>query len=136
MNKTKLGLSANLYAAIVFLAGLFGITPLFLADGAVLMIEENEWLKRMAVKAVIFVISMSVINIVIYWIPNAIGIINDIVTLFDEPFSTGKFNTFIDLLTDIVDILESIGLVFFAYQAYHGKYASVPMANKIVEKNM
>lgn len=136
MNKTKLGLTANAYAALVFLAGLFGLTPLFLIAGAALIMEENEWLKRMAVKAVIFVVSMAVINVIIGWIPDAITIVNNIVTLFDEPFSTGKFNTFINLLTNIVNILESIGLVLFAYQAYQGKYASVPLANKIVDKNM
>lgn len=51
--KTKLGISVGLLGTMVYFAALFGgYTPVILLAGYVLLFEENEWLKKAAIKAV------------------------------------------------------------------------------------
>ena len=49
--KTKLGISVGILAAATYLAALIGITPLLLVAGYILIVEENDFLKKTAVKA-------------------------------------------------------------------------------------
>ena len=53
MQKTKLGISVGLLGAAIYFTGLFsGYLVAVLLAGYVLMFEENEWLRKNAVKAV------------------------------------------------------------------------------------
>ena len=53
MNKTKLGITTGLLAALAYFTGCFsGYLLLFLVAGYVLLKEEDEWLRKNVVKAV------------------------------------------------------------------------------------
>ena len=62
MQKTRLGISAALLGAVVCFSGLFsGYLLVFLLTAYILLMEENVWLKKTAVKtvAVLMVFSRS-----------------------------------------------------------------------------
>ena len=68
MQKTKIGISAGCFGAVIYLAGVTG--GLLLAAiliGYVLLVEENLWLRRCAVKAgaLLFIFSMCILAIVL-----------------------------------------------------------------------
>ena len=52
MQKTKLGLTVGLVGAGLYFLGLFSFIPAFLLAAYVLLMEDNEWLKKTAVKMV------------------------------------------------------------------------------------
>ena len=135
MNKTKLGISANAFAAMIFLAGLFGILPVIVMAGAVLLLDESDWLKRMAVKALAFLLMLEVLSAFV-------GILGGCFNIFENlfgmlPFFTfSLFNGFISILNSIVSILTKVGLLIYALLAYKGKYAKVPLLENMINKNM
>ena len=54
MQKTRLGISVGMLGAAVYLTGLFsGYLVAILMAGYVLLCEENGWLKRSVIKAVV-----------------------------------------------------------------------------------
>ena len=137
MNKTKFGLSANAYAALVFAVGLLGITPVVLLAGAALIVEENEWLKRMSVKALAFVAIMKIFSVILLLLPDALGMIVDILLIADVDVSIiTSINSVFGVLNDGLLIFTNVMLILYAYQAYCGKYAKVLFVEGMVNKNM
>ena len=66
MEKSKLGLPVGLFGALIFAMAYFGgYTVLFLLVGYVLIREEDAWLRRTAVKAVLVSVAFSVINLLL-----------------------------------------------------------------------
>ncbi|MBQ3225474.1 MAG: hypothetical protein IJB48_00290 [Clostridia bacterium] len=135
MNKTKLGISANAFAAMIFLAGLFGILPVIVMTGAVLLLDESDWLKRMAVKALAFILMLEVLSAFIGILGSCFNIFENLFSML--PFFTFSFfNGFISVLNSIVSILTKIGLLIYALLSYKGKYAKVPLVENLINKNM
>ena len=60
MNKTRFGLSANAYAGLTFLSMLVSPIITLAMVGAVLLTEDNDWLKRMALKALVLAVLVEV----------------------------------------------------------------------------
>ena len=80
MQKTKVGISVGMIGAAVYFAGLFGgyIAVIILA-GYILLCEENEWLRRSAVKAVALLMVFSFFTTAANLVPNVIGFIDKVV---------------------------------------------------------
>ncbi len=66
MQKTKLGISVGLLGAAIYFTSLFSgyLVPVILT-GYVLLFEENDWLRKNAVKAVSLMVFFSFIVVVI-----------------------------------------------------------------------
>lgn len=106
MKKTKLGISANLLAALVCLSPLVGgYTVLFGLALYVLLAEKNEWLKKTTVKILVIVFIFGALDVALDLIPNAISTINSIFLIFNRNFH-------IDIVVNLVDAVESV-LSFF-----------------------
>lgn len=139
MNKTKLGITPNAYAALVFAVGLLGILPALILAGAALILEENEWLKRMSAKAIAFIVVIKIFSVLLLLLPDFLGIIQDFMILAESNSSVevlAKINYFFTILDDALTIFSSIMLLIYAYQAYCGKYAKVLFVEGMVNKNM
>lgn len=99
MQKTKIGISAGCFGAVIYLAGVTG--GLLLAAiliGYVLLVEENLWLRRCAVKAgaLLFIFSMCIL---------AIGLIPDAINCIESFLSVIRINAnevFITNLTSAI----------------------------------
>ncbi len=138
-NKTKFGVKINAYAALIFLAGLFGnIIPVLLLGGVALIMEENEWLKRMSLKAIAFVIILELVSFFILLLPDFLDVISDIMIVAEEAPSESfnKISYFFSFINKSWVIFGNIFLAYYAYQAYLGKYAKVLFVENFVNKNM
>lgn len=136
MNKTRFGLSANAYAGLTFLAGIIDPLITLIMAGAVLLVEDNDWLKRMVLKAVTFVIIVGVSIFAVRMINTALDCINGLLYYVDATFETTKVKNFISLCAEILRVLEVIFLVLFAKKAFAGQYVKLPVGDGIVEKNV
>ena len=66
MQKTKLGIPFGLLAAGIYFGALFGgYLVVILLTAYVLLVEDDEWLRRSSVKAVILMIMFSLIDIIL-----------------------------------------------------------------------
>ena len=140
MVKTKLGLTPNAYAALIFgIALLGGIIPALLLAGAALLLEENEWLKRMSVKAIAFLVMVKVVSVILMFLPDVLQWIADIILIFAKRPDLeviDKITSIFNWINKAFHILVSILWIVYAYQAYNGKYAKVLFVENMVNKNM
>jgi len=69
-----LGISVNLFAALLYFTGaaIGNVLPVLLAAGYILLFEENEKLKRTAVKASILTVSFSVLTSLLSWLSSVL----------------------------------------------------------------
>ena len=77
MQKSKLGISVGIVGAALYFAGLFnGLLLIAIIAGYVLIAEENQWLRRTAVKSVVLYILFALVSAVIGLLPDSIGLIS------------------------------------------------------------
>lgn len=135
--KTKLGISTGVLAALTYFAALFagfGAALIILA-GYILLFEADEWLKRMAVKAVIFTVTMSVLSSVIGFIPNIFELINDIVALFNGDYvSVEWINDIVNLLQTVIYFVNKIVLLLLGIKAISKSTVYIPVIDGMVNK--
>lgn len=132
--KTKLGISAGLLGAVIYLSGLFsGYTVLTLLVGYVLLFEESEWLKRTAVKAYTVCICFSLLSALVGFIPNTINLIDAIATVFNGAFYIGFVSNLVDLAQVILSIAEKVLLIVLAYKALNQQTIKINAVDKLID---
>ena len=140
MNKTKFGISANAYAALAFAVGLLGIIPTLILTGAVLILEDNQWLKRMCVKAVAFIAIMNIFGVILMLLPDFLNIVEKLLLVVEVDKNVIDVFTKVDLIfavfRNVLTIFTNVMLIFYAYMAYCGKYAKVLFIEGLVNRNM
>ncbi|MBE6911045.1 MAG: hypothetical protein E7473_00800 [Ruminococcaceae bacterium] len=151
MQKTRFGISAQAYAGLAFLSGIISPIITLVMTGAALIVEENDWLKRMVLKAFAFVLIMGVAEIVLGkmsfnlkgditaesgLVTEAFKALLGLLSYMDESLDVSKIAGFFGLLGTIVYILKVIFLMIFAKKAFAGQYVKLPVVDGIVEKNV
>ena len=137
MEKTKFGMDVCLLAAAAYFLALFGgYVPVLLVAGYVLLMEEDAWLKKCAVKAVGIMVIFSVANLFIGLIPNAISLINYIFSAFGGSFYIGFVSNLVSALSLVLAVVQKLLLVFLGLKAL--KHEDIPFetVDKLVEKYM
>ena len=137
MKKTRLGVAVGLLGAAVYLTGLFGgyLAAIVLA-GYVLLFEENEWLKKTAVKSVALLMLFSVLITGINLIPNAIGFVNSVVTIFGGSFYISFISNLVNAVTNALNIVEKILFIGLGIKALGQGTIAVPVVDNLIEKYM
>ena len=82
MQKTKLGISVELLAALMYFIGLINLVGLLIVAGYVLICEKDAWLKRSAVTAIALSVAFSLISVVIGFGDNLFGLFNSLLANF------------------------------------------------------
>lgn len=137
MQKTKIGISVGMLGAAIYLTGLFSgyLVPVILT-GYVLLFEENEWLKRSAVKAVSLMLLFSFITVLINLIPDAMGCISYVVSMFGGNFYIGFISNLVSAVTSVIDIIEKILFIGLGVKALNQSTIAVPVVDKLINKYM
>lgn len=137
MQKTKLGIFVGLLGAAIYFTSLFSgyLVPVVLT-GYVLLFEENEWLKKNAVKAVALLASFSLLTTVIYLIPNAIGFIDNIFAIFNGSFNVSFLSKIVTVVLSAIDIIEKVLFIVLGLKALNQGSISVPIVDKLINKYM
>lgn len=135
MQKTRLGITVGALGAITFFAGLFGgyLAAIVLA-GYALMFEENAWLKRSVVKAIVLMVFFSVTIATINIIPDLLGFIGDIASVFNGTFSIIKVNQFVNVLVSGLNLVEKVLFLGLGVKALSQGTIVIPFIDKKVSK--
>lgn len=137
MQKTKLRISVGLLGAVVYFGSLFGgYVASLLLTGYILLIEENEWLRKSAVKAVILLICFSVISTLIYLLPDAINFISEIVSMFGGAFYVSFISGLAGAAYSAMNIIERLLFIGLGIKALNQGTIAVPIVDKLIEKYM
>lgn len=106
MQKTKLGLSVGLLAAITYLLPLINSTVFFIVVAYVLIREENIWLKKTVVKATIIYLFLQII-------PNILSIGY---STLNNSLLSNIFNTIMYRIPFVFGLFGLISVLFSAFK--------------------
>lgn len=137
MQKTKIGISVGLFGAAIYFMGLFGgyLVTVLLA-GYVLLFEENEWLRKSAVKAVSVMVVFSLMTAVVNLIPNTISFIDYIVSMFGGEFYIGFISNLVNAVVSALSIIEKLLLIGLGVKALNQGTINVPVVDNLINKYM
>ncbi len=113
--KTRLGISVGMLGAALYFAGLFGgFVVLTILAGYTLLVEENEWVKKTAVKAFLLLVAFSLLKTLVGLIPDAIGVFDKFVYIFSTEFSlASSLSVIIKIVSFLTAGLDFIKVVLF-----------------------
>lgn len=133
--KTKAGVSATLLAAGVYFAALFGsYVPVVLLAGYILIAEDNQWLRRTAVKATILMIVFDLLGLALNFIPNYfLDFIYDIVRTFNGHFDYSVVSNIFVILSDVLRICEVILFVALGFMSLKMKDIKLGAVDKLTD---
>lgn len=135
--KTKLGISTGVLAALVYFAALFGGfgIGLIVLAGYVLLFEQDEWLKRMAVKAVVFTVTLTVLSYVIGIIPDVIEVINSVLDIFNvNAIYLEWLSDIINFILTVISFVRTIVFLLLGIKAVSKSTVYIPIVDGMVNK--
>lgn len=135
MQKTKLGITVGAIGAITYFAGFFsGCLVAIILAGYVLLFEENAWLKRSVVKAIVLLAFFSVTIAIINVIPDLIGFIGNIASVFNGHFTISKLNQIVTVLVSGLNLIEKVLFLGLGLKALEQGTIVIPFIDKKVSK--
>lgn len=137
MQKTKLGISVGLMGAGLYFFGLVSLIPGFLLAGYVLLMEDNEWLKKSAVKMLVIVLGFGLLNAGVGLIQDVFRVLNSILGWI--PFlnlSIGVPFHLDSILNYVISFVKTIVLIVLGFKALSVGSMKVGFADKLVSKHM
>lgn len=137
MQRAKLGISVGLLGAAIYFAGLFsGYLVAALLTGYVLLFEDNEWLRKSAVKAVALMIFFSFLTVLFNLVPNVIDFVNSVLGVFGGGLSTNALTRIIHVFVSAIDIVEKIIFLGLGIKALSQGTIVIPFIDSLVRKYM
>ena len=135
MQKTKLGISVGTLCAAIYFTGIFGgyVTAVFLA-GYVLLVENNEWLRKNAVKAIVLMIIFSIVTAIINLIPDAISCVEHIMSAMGLVFSENCLSNLIAAITSVIDICQKLLFIILGTKALYQGTIHIPSVDRFINK--
>lgn len=136
MQKSRLGISVGLFSALIYFTAFFsGWTGLLLIAGYALLCEENKWIKKTAVRALVLLATFSVLPAVVGLVPDLIYFINDILNVFGGSFSVGVIDSIFIVLYSVLGLLEKVLFLLLGIKALSQKSFRVPVVDDISKKH-
>jgi len=133
--KTRLGVSVGLMGAGIYLAALFGgYIPVILLAGYVLLVEENEWLRRTAVKAVVLLFSFAFLLTLIGLLPDVLSWIGSFVDLFKGSFEYEVISKIVSIIRKTIGLIETVLFIILGFKSLSQGTVKVPVVDGIVKK--
>lgn len=137
MQKTKLGVSVAVMGAATYLIGyLSGYLAVVVLAGYVLLMEENEWLKKTVVKAVATMLAFSLLSILIGLIPDVFSFIQDICNLFNGEVNFGVIYRIQSVLNSALYLVKVVVFLLLGLKALRQGTVKLPVVDKLVNKSM
>ncbi len=137
MQKTKLGISVGLMGAIAYFAGLFsGYLVAVLIFGYIMLVEDNPWLRKTAVKSIVLLVTFSALSAVIGLIPDFISFVNTIFNVFGSYFSLSVVTNILAVITSALSILKTVVFLVLGLKALNQGTLTIPVVDNMTNKNM
>ena len=133
--KTKIGVNVGVFGALIYFVALFGgYVPLLLLAGYVLLMEQNEWLKKTAIKAVAVLTVIYVWVNVVSLIPDMFSWLGSISSVFGGSFNFNKINQIISVISGALGLYKKGIFLLLGVTALHQSTIKVPGVDKMIEK--
>ena len=137
MQRTKLGIPAGLLAAGIYFTGLFGgYLVAVLLTAYVLLVEDDEWLRRSSVKAVILMAVLSLATTVLGFFPDVLEVISSLLSVFHVVFTYHTFSTIINVFIQVIDILKYVLFIILGIKALGARSVAIPVVDGLIYKYM
>lgn len=138
MEKTKIGISVTLFAATVYLLGLFGgYVVIALVVGYVLLKEDSAWLKKQCIRTVALMLLFSLAYGVLGLIPDFFSIISNILsTLTNSYVSFNVIDRIYSVLYGLLDIAKVVLFVLLALGALKQAEGKLPVIDDLIDKTL
>lgn len=136
MQKTKLGISVGLLGAIIYFASAFGggYLAALLLCGYVLLAEDNPWLRKTSVKAVLLLVLFSLISVILGLIPDIWEAITNLLMAFDQ-YPSSNFISGINLtISSAISIVKNVLFVILGLKALNQGTIKLPIIDKLIDK--
>lgn len=143
MNKTKLGVSTGMLAAIVFMLAIvteFVSDSWLFAMGLVAIVayilykEEDLWLKASAIKAIVIVLIFTLVPFLFGFAYDVMKFINFFLQFADIQIADGF--GIISFCITIINVVEKIFLLILAILAFKGKTIKIPVIDNMIAKHL
>jgi len=150
MEKSKLGISLNLFTALLYFLGAigsWGLLVVAIATGYVLYFEESNKLKRTAVKSLILIVFLVLLTTIITWVTSLFSIVLATLSNYNM-YNTYVINNnfsltylyqllqfipqFIEFIMRIISVLIPI---IFGFRAYKKIDIKIKWIDKILDKH-
>lgn len=132
MTKTRIGISASLLGAVVWFSGMLGgITAILLAAGYILLMEEDQWPRKTALRALVVTFGCSVAVAAVSLLPQLGGAL--------QLFSYYGFESFVEVtacLATALTVAEKVILLVMGIMALLHKTPSVAFVEKFIDKSI
>lgn len=138
MQKTKLGISVGLLGAIIYFASAFGggyLVALLLC-GYVLLVEDNPWLRKTSVKAVLLLIMFSLVSVVLGLFPDIWETITNLLMAFNKYPSSTFISGINSTISSAITIVKSVLFVILGLKALNQGAIKLPVIDKLIDKYM
>lgn len=134
MEKTKLGLPVSLMAAIMCLGAWFGgyVIAIVMA-GYILMVEEDKFLKGVAVKVIVLMLAFSVASVLINFIPNLIGVLESFISIFTVYFNINVIDRIFDFFSAVLSVAKTVVFILFTIASYNKKSVKIPFVDNLFD---
>lgn len=135
MEKSNLGVPVKFLAAACYLLALFGgYIPAILVTGYILLREDENLLRRAAVKSMAILLACSVLNTACTLLPDVVDIMRSMVGIFGGYFSTSALDNLVATALSTLSLAKTVALVLLAVLAVFNKTIDLPFLNKIADK--
>lgn len=136
MQKTKLGISIGLTGAAMYFLGAISIIPAFLLAAYVLLMEDNDWLKKSAVKMMAIVIVFGALSVGVDLVQDVFGVLRGIVGIFAD-YANVRVPLNLDTIAEyIIAFCKSLLLILMGFKALTMGTMKVGFLDKIISKHM
>jgi len=136
MYKTRIGISVGLFGAGLYFMGLFAFFPMVILAGYALLFEENVWLRKTAIKAVVVVVSFMVLDALVSVLSSSSSLILNFFVLFNRHINMMHFNSFIFILRSIVSIAQVVVLLLLGFKAIKHGDVSIGFIDNTINRHM
>ncbi|MBD5530749.1 MAG: hypothetical protein HDQ98_00900 [Lachnospiraceae bacterium] len=136
MLKTKLGISIALVGAAMYFLGAISFTPAVLLAGYVLIVEQNEWLKRQAAKMIGVVVVFGLLSIAVGWIDDVVYMLGIIVRWFSKDTYLSVPANLTTLCQYIITLAKEVFLLMMGFMALGMKNVKLGVVDKQLDKFM
>jgi len=136
MYKSKLGISVGLFGALVcLLALLLGTSwPLLAIMAYILVREDNEWLRRLTLKVLIFIIAIAVINLAFSQLDI---FVYKFFSVFNHTYSNPIWlDSLTSFITTTVTIIGDVVLLFMGLKALKQGHFAIKSIDEVISKNI
>ena len=114
---------------------ILSILSVVLLAGYVLLCEDSEWLKKNAVKAVLIYVMFSVATTLLNLIPNAINIVDYLLSAVGGSFRIGFLSNLVSAATLCLTVLQRLLFLGLGVKALDGGTIRFAPADSLIEKH-